>query len=635
MKFFLKYPYFIIGTLFFILGAAFKFYFIHDYELQGDEAFSVFHAQQTVSELIATLNTEANPPFYYLLLHFWIKLVGISPEWVKSLTLLLSLGTTTFLVLIGKRLKGLIFSIFVSTAFLCSNLYFEFSHEIRAFQLVLLLTAASVYFFLSYLETRHWKFWIGIVFTTFTLPFTHYNAALVVIVQGLATLLLIRKQWSLVWKIWLGYALAGLAFLPQFFIFRSVVPDTSFWLGLSKWDDFLYIAQTATGYQGKFIYLWIAYGLSPILVLIGYKKGIFTRTFRWEYFFYFFMLYILPLVLNFLLAQYTPSFQLRYVLFTGFGILFSLGYVLANLRRPPLVGLVVLLGFMTLFILEFRPGKKDNEGWKDSAAFIQQMRKSEKVGVVITASYKLKDLVYYLDRNAFADYIHLYENAQRIDVFGLKDTLDMSYMGDLKRFDKLIYLRSNAQFEDEANSITQFFDHHFTKCYVIGDPAHSIISVYNVGGNPCFSWKALGRFDEENKGLTWHVTDFIDELSGKHKFEYDYLQEVQGPFNMEGKDFSPGIFLPAAGISMVSASFEFESKESPSAILVISVEANGKAEKRIEFPLAKFYSGVHDKAEVQVGLPFTSSEGAELKVYFYNPNKEQLVLTDYQITVWK
>lgn len=617
------------------LGAAFKFYFLGDYELQGDEAFSVFHAQQSIPELLATLNSEANPPLYYYLLHFWIKLGGINPMWVKSLNILLSLITASFIVLLGKRLKAFVFTFFVSCAFLLSNLHFEFSNEIRAFQLVVLLTVASYYFFVSYFETRHWKFLIGVALTTFALPFTHYNAALVVIVQGLASLFFIRKHWNLVWKLWFAYVLAGLSFLPQFFIFRTVVPDTSFWLGLSKWDDFVYIAQTATGYQGKYVFLLIPYFLLPLVVLLFYKRTTFTKAFRWEYFFYFWMLYCIPLLLNYLLAQYTPSFQLRYVIFTGFGIFFSLGYALAHLRRPPLVGLVLLLGLMVVFAIEFRPGKKDNEGWKDTAAFIEQMRKTERVGVVITASYKLKDLIYYLDRSVFADYTQLFARSKEMGVFALKDTSDMSFMGDLNRFDKLIYLRSNAQFEDETNSITHYFDQRYTKCYELGDPAHTQIAVYNIGGNPCFSWKAFGTFDEENKGRIWHVTDFVDELSGKHKFEYDYKQEVEGPFNMEGRDFSPGIFLPAAGVSMVSASFEFESIQSPSAILVISVEANGKAEKRIEFPLAKFYSGVHDKAEVQVGLPLSISEGAELKVYFYNPNKEQLVLTDYQITVWK
>lgn len=635
MKFLLKHPYFILAFVFMAAGAAFKFYFLGDYELQGDEAFSVFHAQQSLPELIATLNSEANPPLYYFLLHYWIKLGSIDPMWVKSLNIILSLFSALFIVLIGKRLKGLLFTVFVSSAFLLSNLHFEFSNEIRAFQLVVLLTIASYYFFLSYFETRNWKFLIGVALTTFALPFTHYNAALVVIVQGLASLFFIRKQWSLVWKLWMAYALAGLCFLPQFFIFRTVVPDTSFWLGLSKWDDFVYIAQSATGYQGKYLFLLIPYFVLPFVVVVLYKRNVFTKAFRWEYFFYFWMLYCIPLLLNYLLAQYTPSFQLRYVIFTGFGIFFSLGYALTHLRRPPLVGLVLLLGLIAVFALEFRPGKKDNEGWKDTAAFIQQMRQTERVGVVITASYKLKDLMYYLDRSIFADYSQLFLRSKEVDVFGLKDTLDMAFIGDLSRFDKIVYLRSNAQFEDETNSITQYFDRRFTQCYELGDPAHTHIAVYNVGDNPCFSWKELGTFDEENKGRVWKVTDFLDELSSKHKFMYSYKQEVEGPFNMEGKEFSPGIFLPVQGISMVSSHIEFSASQAPTGILVVAVENNGKSEKRIEFPLSKFYSNGIGIADIQVGLPFAPSAGAELKVYIYNPNSEAVLLTNYSITVWK
>ena len=154
MNWLVKSPFAVWGLLVILANASVKLYFLNEYELQGDEAFSVFHAQQKLKELIDTLNGEANPPVYYILLHFWIKLFGIAPVSVKLLNIILSFGTAVMIVAIGKRLNNLGFALFASAAFLFSNLHFEFSQEIRAFQLVMLLTVCSNYFYISYFETK-------------------------------------------------------------------------------------------------------------------------------------------------------------------------------------------------------------------------------------------------------------------------------------------------------------------------------------------------------------------------------------------------------------------------------------------------------------------------------------------------
>jgi uncharacterized membrane protein len=86
--------------LFLILIAAHslvKFGTVNQLELQGDEAFSVFYSQQSINELLQTLNNEANPPLYYLLLHFWIQIFGIGIVAVKSLNIIISIGTAILL----------------------------------------------------------------------------------------------------------------------------------------------------------------------------------------------------------------------------------------------------------------------------------------------------------------------------------------------------------------------------------------------------------------------------------------------------------------------------------------------------------------------------------------------------------
>ena len=637
MNWLVKSPFAVWGLLVILANASVKLYFLNEYELQGDEAFSVFHAQQKLKELIDTLNGEANPPVYYILLHFWIKLFGIAPVSVKLLNIILSFGTAVMIVAIGKRLNNLGFALFASAAFLFSNLHFEFSQEIRAFQLVMLLTVCSNYFYISYFETKKNGYLIGIGLTILALPYAHYNAALVPIVQGVSSMFFIRTHWKQVWKLWVIYLFAGFLFLPQYLIFREVIPSEDFWLNLSNWDDFFYIVKAASGYEGLFKYLFPTYAVLPFMVILFKRVGLLSSQFQWKYFLFFWLLFILPLALNFSIAQYAPSFQLRYVIFTSLGIYFSFGYFFFNLRKKGVVLVLIPILFVAMFFSEFRPGKIDNEGWKDTAQLIHAMQRTEKVGVVITASYKLKDLVYYYNPEDFKDYNHFPTNCNDEGIYGLSDSTEAYRLGDLSRFDKLLYVRSHAQFEDESETLIKYFDSRFQRCYDFGDPKHGHVIVYNIRNTPCFDWLERGsRVELMNKERNWNFKEYEDRISSRHKYEYDYRQEEYGPFEfINDRIYSPSIVIPVKDIQMVSVSMNYTSAAVPSTQLIISVELNGNSLKRIEFPLGSHYSGGGGQLSIQAGLPLSFPGSSELKVYCYNPNLDQLVLEDYQITVWK
>jgi hypothetical protein len=637
MNWLVKSPFAVLGLLVILANVSVKLYFLNEYELQGDEAFSVFHAQQRLTELINTLNGEANPPVYYILLHFWIKLFGIAPVSVKLLNIILSFGTAVMIVAIGKRLNNLGFALFASIAFLFSNLHFEFSQEIRAFQLVLLLTVCSYYFFISYFETKNNWYLLGVGLTILALPYTHYNAALVPIIQGVSSLFFIRTHWKQVWKLWMIYLFAGLLFLPQYLIFREVIPPEDFWLKLSNLDDFFYVVKAASGYEGLYKYLLPTYAVLPFLVILFKRFGLLSSQFQWKYFLYFWLLFILPLALNFSLAQFAPSFQLRYVIFTGLGIYFSLGYFIFSLNKNYSWISFISVFFIAMFIYEFKPSKVDNEGWKDLAELVRKMQKNERVGVVITASYKLKDFIYYYNREDFADYTHFPDNCFDDGIFALIDSVNTEKLVDLSRFDKLVYIRSNAQFEDESEAIIQYFDSRYHRCYDFGDSKHGHVIVYNIGVTQCFDWQELSSKVELNSNdRNWNVKDFEDRISSRHKFEYDYRQEEYGFFDFNSDQlYSPCLTVPVRDVQMVSVNLNYLSSIIPSTKLIISVELNGNSLKRIEFPLGSNFSERKGILSIQASLPLSFPENSELKVYCYNPNGDRLVLNDCQITIWK
>ncbi len=55
--------------------------------LWRDEAFSVWITQDSLGEVIRRTGGDFNPPLYYILLHFWMRIFGRSEVTLRSLSL--------------------------------------------------------------------------------------------------------------------------------------------------------------------------------------------------------------------------------------------------------------------------------------------------------------------------------------------------------------------------------------------------------------------------------------------------------------------------------------------------------------------------------------------------------------------
>lgn len=613
-----------------------KFGTLNQLELQGDEAFSVFYSQQTINELLQTLNKEANPPLYYLLLHFWIQFFGIGLVAVKSLNIIISIGTAILLFKLTKKIGNFWFVVFVTVCFLCSNLHFDFSHEIRAFQLVLFLTVASCYSFIQFLETKNRKWLYLLIIINVALPYTHYNAVLVPIVQFIGCLFYWNKARKLVLMLCLGYALSAILFIPQLVIFKSVVPDENFWLGLSTFEDFKYILLKVVGNDQAYYPLIIPYFLSPVFLIIGLRFSWFTKGFSWRIFLVLWLLFILPLLINFYLAQYIPSFQVRYVLFASFGLYLSIGYLFLHLEKGKWLFRSYFLLLMLHFFHQFDPGKRDGEGWKETAEIVHSFQK-RKVAVIVNASYKARDLMYYYDNEAFHQYKTLDKAYTSHEIFPLNSVAELNNLGDLKQYEKIILLLSHNQVQDPDGLIINELDKKYTLCYEIGDPIRAKIRVYNTGNTPCTTFKVIGKSKEKSDACWfWDVCQSIEQLSGSKVTNYSLNFSKCETFEVDKEiAFSPNREELVKNCSIVDCEIEFESKEVTNSILVVSVERNGHAYKRAEYQLADATKKGENSISIKSSVMGSYPDGSVVKVYVWNPGGPTLEIKRMSIQFWK
>lgn len=137
--------------------------------LWRDEAFSVWIAQDSLSEVIRRTGSDFNPPLYYLLLNVWMRIFARSEIALRSLSVVFFL---LFLIVIYKFAQKLFKSrqMAIVTAILAGLnpmlLYFAF--ELRMYSLLTLITTLSMYF----LYTQNWLgYIIAATFGMYTQPF--------------------------------------------------------------------------------------------------------------------------------------------------------------------------------------------------------------------------------------------------------------------------------------------------------------------------------------------------------------------------------------------------------------------------------------------------------------------------------
>jgi len=104
-----------------------------------DEAFSVWLARHPLGEMIAWIaRIDQHPPLYYLLLHFWIGLVGDGPAAVRLLSALLSTLTIPAMYLLGRRLLGPAAGVLAALILALSPFHVRFAQETRMYALLML-----------------------------------------------------------------------------------------------------------------------------------------------------------------------------------------------------------------------------------------------------------------------------------------------------------------------------------------------------------------------------------------------------------------------------------------------------------------------------------------------------------------
>ncbi len=191
--------------------------FVQRSPLWLDEALSVNIAQLPVGDLLEALRHDGHPPLYYLLLHYWMELVGDGDVAVRALSGIFAVASLPLVWVAGRRLAGTAGARWALVVAALSPYWVRYATETRMYSLVMLLTLAGYLLLVDALDRPTWRRLAGLTLVSGLLLLTHYWAFY--LIAGVGMLLVVRAwrvpgERSASLRVLVAVAAGGVLFLP-------------------------------------------------------------------------------------------------------------------------------------------------------------------------------------------------------------------------------------------------------------------------------------------------------------------------------------------------------------------------------------------------------------------------------------
>jgi hypothetical protein len=205
-----------------VLGLALRLTLFGD-SLFGDELSSYYivagHSLGRVLHLLDYHTDELNPPLFFLLDWFSVKLFGLSAESLRLVSLITGTATVPLIYALGRRCvsvrAGVLGAFLVAT---CPFLIY-YSTEARAYALMTFLVVVAALALLNALRTSQWSWWAVYAVTNCAAAYTHFTSIFVLAALALWALLTHPLAWR--WIVG-SLVLAVVGYLPYLPVLNKI-----------------------------------------------------------------------------------------------------------------------------------------------------------------------------------------------------------------------------------------------------------------------------------------------------------------------------------------------------------------------------------------------------------------------------
>lgn len=176
---------------------------------------SEFWAPKTIADYFEAMTRSdiGNGSFYYLLLHFWLELTGISDFSARLFSVVFSVFIIGLTYLFGKRFFSTNTGLIAAGIVAIEPFFIAYSHQARNYSLTFFLTLLATYLFLQIIEIRPGKrntvwLYIGYILAAGLGLLSNFLVIAVLLVHALYALLFLRSVSG-----WIKMAISAVAAL--------------------------------------------------------------------------------------------------------------------------------------------------------------------------------------------------------------------------------------------------------------------------------------------------------------------------------------------------------------------------------------------------------------------------------------
>jgi uncharacterized membrane protein len=169
-----------------LVAFALRLYRLGYQSIWYDEGVSIHLAQKSLAALTAHTAGDIHPPFYYYLLHFWIRAAGSSEFAVAFLSLIFGLFLVPLVYRIGRHLCNPMVGSLAALLVAISPYNLWYSQEMRMYTLGASLGLVSLYSLLRLLASAEGKvYWVGYILSAALGLYTLYYFAFLLVFLNL------------------------------------------------------------------------------------------------------------------------------------------------------------------------------------------------------------------------------------------------------------------------------------------------------------------------------------------------------------------------------------------------------------------------------------------------------------------
>ncbi len=183
-----------------------------------DEAISFLTAKLPLSQILDNSIQDPHPPFYYVLLHGWFRVMPEGDANGRLLNLLLNIGIILLVYWLTKMLlNNEKLALIAAGLSIISPFQLLYSHELRMYTLLMFLITAMVAAYWKARENQETYWWILFAILAVFAMYTHLFTAFALMAIGIHALLHLREKTSLLKTVIVGIFII-LLFLPWLYV---------------------------------------------------------------------------------------------------------------------------------------------------------------------------------------------------------------------------------------------------------------------------------------------------------------------------------------------------------------------------------------------------------------------------------